>query len=105
MKYFIVADHPLQSDRIVRVAVDADNEIHATELAFDMLATAKVLGCFVPDHGALGRSTEGLYPYVFNDGTRYRLATIEASSAEEACMCIDACLETGNLVVPQEPIA
>ena len=103
MIYFIVADHPTDPERITRVAVEAESEDHATALAFDMLATAMVLGCYMPSPGL--HSKRGRYLYTFKDNGVSRLGTIEASSADEACKCIDACLETGNLVVPQEPIA
>jgi hypothetical protein len=103
MIFYIVADHPTDPDRITRVAVEADSEENATALGFDMLATAVVLGCYVPRLTATSRL--GRYLFTFNDGRRLRLGTVDASSADEACACIDACLDRGNLVVPQEPIA
>lgn len=101
--FYIVADHPTMPGKITRVAIHSSTEEDAMDDAFEMLTSAVVLGSYLPAAGP--HSSNGRYLYTYKCRGIFCLGAIPASSAEDACRCIEACLESGNLVVPQEPIA
>ena len=96
----IVGKHPITDEPFGVVMNDESTFAEAEELALQLLATFRLLGIYIPTRDPNSKEGQYLFTYTAGDKCRWHLATIWASSADEANLLMNTLAADGILLMP-----